>query len=226
MRFRGRPPVTTDYAPIHRSDAGAGPLARLMRRLELRHERHTDFEPRPIDPQGGLRPITHSQYRRAREQHRYLKGRWNYYREAIAMAQRLAPRRVLEIGCRYTPLFPGGDRLDYMAEFRPTILHDATVVPWPIADQAYDLVIALQVWEHLGSRQREAFSELPRIARYAILSLPYEWRRRSNPSHSGIDDAVVSRWSGGLRPLETVQLPLVGRHKRKIYLFDLHAAAG
>lgn len=216
--------MTTEYVPVHATDPRAGPFSRLRRRLELRHERRRDFEPQPIDPQGGLRPITHSEYRRAREQHRYLKSRWNYYREAIAMAERLAPRRVLEIGCRYTPLFPGGDRLDYMAEFRPTILHDATVVPWPIADQSYDLVIALQVWEHLGNRQREAFAELPRIARYAILSLPYKWRRRSNPSHSNIDDAVVSRWSGGRRPLETVQLPLVARHKRKIYLFDLREA--
>lgn len=195
-----------------------------MRRIHLRHERRSDFEPLPIDPQGGLRSITNSEFRRAREQNRYLKSRWSYYREAIAMAQRLAPRRVLEIGCRHTPLFPASVRLDYMAEFHPTVLHDATVVPWPIADRAYDLVIALQVWEHLGNRQREAFSELPRIARYAILSLPYKWRRRSNPSHSGIDDAVVSRWSGGLRPLETVQMPLVGRHKRKIFLFDLNEA--
>ena len=216
--------MTSDYTLIRRADDGSGPLTRLMRQLQLRHERRSDFKPLPIDPQGGLRPITRSEFQRARAQHRYLKSRWDYYREAIAMAQRLAPRRVLEIGCRHTPLFPGSDRLDYMAEFKPTILHDATVVPWPIADRAYDLVIALQVWEHLGTRQREAFSELPRIARFAILSLPYKWRRRSNPSHSGIDDVVVSRWSGGLRPLETVQLPLVARHKRKIYLFDLAEA--
>lgn len=217
--------MTSDYQPIHLTPEGSGPTAGWLRRLELRHARRADFAPRPIDPQGGLRPITYSEYRRAAEQHRYLKRRWSYYRETIAMAQRLAPRSVLEIGCRYTPLFPGGERLDYLAEFRPTILHDATVVPWPVANDAYDLVIALQVWEHLGNQQREAFAELPRIARYAILSVPYKWRRRSNPSHSGIDDAVVGRWSGGLRPLETIQLPLVGRHKRKIYLFDLREAS-
>lgn len=214
-----------DHTAANRINGGPDSLTGLVRRLQLRHERRPDFTPQPIDPQGGLRPITNSEYRHACRQHRYLRGRWNYYREAIAMAQRLAPPRVLEIGCRFTPLFPGSDRLDYMAEFQPTILHDATAVPWPIGDRAYDLVIALQVWEHLGNRQREAFTELPRIARYAILSLPYKWRRRSNPSHSGIDDAVVSRWSGGLRPLETVQLPLIGRHKRKIYLFDLDEAS-
>ncbi|MGQ0429838.1 MAG: hypothetical protein ACT4UQ_07905 [Gammaproteobacteria bacterium] len=177
--------------------------------------------PRPITSHGALSSISRADFDRARATSNYLKRRWGYYREAIAMANRLAPRRVLEIGCRYLPLFPGSDRLDMDAAYQPTILHDATVIPWPIADQAYDLVVALQVWEHLGDRQREAFSELPRIARYAILSLPYKWRRRSNPSHSGIDDAVVRRWSGGLDPLETVQIPLVAKHKRKIYLFDL-----
>lgn len=223
--FGRSPPLTIDYTTVNHANGGSRSLTGMVRRLQLRHERRPDFTPQPIDPRGGLRPITHSEYRHARKQHRYLKGRWNYYREAIAMARRLAPRHVLEIGCRFTPLFPGSDRLDYMAEFRPTILHDATSVPWPISDRAYDLAIALQVWEHLGDRQREAFSELARIARYAILSLPYKWRRRSNPSHSGIDDAVVSLWSGGLRPLETVQLPLIGRHKRKIYLFDLDEAS-
>jgi hypothetical protein len=213
--------VTPTYAPVH--DDQRGQLARLVRRIELRHERRSDFVPQAVDADGGLRPITQADYRAAADR-RYLKRRWPYYREAIAMAERLAPRRVLEVGCRRTPLFPGSDRLDYAGEFSPTFHHDATVVPWPIADRAYDLVIALQVWEHLGSRQREAFSELPRISRYAILSLPYKWRRKNNPSHSGIDDTVVRRWSGGLAPLETVQLPLVGRRRRKIYLFDLNEA--
>ena len=127
---------------------------------------------------------------------------------------------MLEIGTAYIPLFPISDRLDYKADFRPTYLHDATVVPWPIADQSYDLVVALQVWEHLGNRQREAFAELPRIAKYALLSLPYRWRRRSNPSHSGIDDQVVRCWAGGREPVETVQVSIISQHRRKIYLFD------
>jgi hypothetical protein len=200
-----------------------GPLRGLLRHLQLRHERRSDFVPGPLHGDVGLRAITYDDYRAAADR-RYLKRRWPYYREAIALAERLGPRRVLEIGCRHTPLFPGSDRLDNAAEFNPTFLHDATVVPWPVPDRSYDLVIALQVWEHLGDRQREAFSELPRISRYAILSLPFKWRRKNNPSHSGIDDSVVKRWTGGLAPLETVQLPLVGRRRRKIYLFDLSEA--
>ena len=194
--------------------------ARLRRRLEVVHRLRPGFQLQPIDPDRALPSITHADFMSARARWPYLKRRWNYYREAISIAKRLAPRRVLEIGTAYIPLFPVSDRLDYKADFRPTFLHDATVVPWPIADQAYDLVVALQVWEHLGNRQREAFSELPRVSRYALLSLPYRWRSRTNISHSGIDDQVVLRWAGGREPVETVEVPRFGRRRRKIYLFD------
>ncbi len=205
-------------------DEDQGLLAGWIRRLELVHERRPDYVPQPMYADSKLRTISHEQFLDARSTTPYLKRRWRYYREAMAMVRRLAPRRVLEVGAAFTPLIPDSDRLDYQEKFQPKFLHDATVTPWPIPDQSYDLVIALQVWEHLGDRQVEAFNELPRIARYAILSLPYKWRRKSNPSHSNIDDAVVSRWTGGLRPLETVEVPRVGRHRRKIYLFDLSEA--
>lgn len=197
-----------------------GLLAALRRRIEVVHWKRPGHPVRPIDPTAPLPALSYGEFLRVREQQRYLKRRWPYYREAIEMARRVAPRRVLEIGCRDTPLFRSSDRLDYEESFAPTVLHDATVVPWPIADQAYDLVVALQVWEHLGDRQAEAFAELPRVARYAMLSLPYRWRSRHDPSHSGIDDGVVRRWAGGREPIETVQVPRFGRHRRKIYLFD------
>ncbi len=193
---------------------------RLRRRLEVVHRARPGFQLQPIDRDRALPSITHADFMSARARWPYLKRRWNYYREAISVAKRLSPRRVLEIGTSYIPLFPVSDRLDYKADFRPTFLHDVTVVPWPIADQAYDLVVALQVWEHLGNRQREAFAELPRVAKYALLSLPYRWRSRSNPSHSGIDDEVVLRWAGGREPVETVEVPRFGGRRRKIYLFD------
>jgi hypothetical protein len=197
---------------------------RLRRRIEVVHRVQPGYRLQPIDRDHALASITHADFNVARARWPYLKRRWNYYREAISIAKRLAPRRVLEIGTAYIPLFPVSDRLDYKADFRPTYLHDATVVPWPIADQSYDLVVALQVWEHLGNRQCEAFAELPRVAKYALLSLPYKWRRRSNPSHSGIDDGVVRRWAGGRKPVETVEVPRVDRHRRKIYLFDFAAS--
>lgn len=213
--------MPNDACETSNGNDGQTILDRWLRRFTVRHEYRPGYTLRPLDPSAALPTITRSEFLAAREHTVYLKRRWPYYREAIDLARRLAPRRVLEVGTAYTPLFPTSDRLDYQPAFKPTYLHDATIVPWPVPDKAYDLVVALQVWEHLGTRQVEAFAELPRIARYAMLSLPYKWRRRSNPSHSNIDDEVVSRWTGGLVPLETVQLPLIGRHRRKIYLFDL-----
>jgi hypothetical protein len=43
-----------------------------------------------------------------------------------------------------------------------------------VADNAYDLFVALQVFEHLGTSQREAFREVRRVARHAIISLPID----------------------------------------------------
>lgn len=212
--------MSTNVVPRAQTVSESGLLARLRRRLEVDHWVSPGYRLQPVDPDHALSAITHEDFRIARERWPYLKRRWTYYREAIAIAQRVAPRRVLEIGTAYTPLFPISDRLDYQATFNPTYHHDATVVPWPIADKAYDLVVALQVWEHLGDRQREAFSEIPRVAGYALLSLPYKWRRRSNPSHSGIDDTVVRKWAGGREAVETVEVPVIGKHRRKIYLFD------
>lgn len=65
-------------------------------------------------------------------------------------------------------------------------LHDATITPCPIEDKAYDLLIALQVWEHLEGKQQDVFKEVMRVSKMAILSFPYKWKT-SCPIHSGID---------------------------------------
>ena len=49
---------------------------------------------------------------------------------------------------------------------------DATQVPWPVDDKAYDLFMALQVFEHLTDRQREAFLEVLVILEVVISSNP------------------------------------------------------
>ncbi|NLX95848.1 MAG: hypothetical protein GXY83_06705 [Rhodopirellula sp.] len=173
-----------------------------------------------------MQPINYADYCRARRDERYLRHRWGYYRQVIAMAMPLAPRTVLEIGPGPLPLFPNGDRLDVLARFRPTYLHDATAVPWPVATKAYDLAIALQVWEHLDGRQYAAFQELRRTARHVILSVPYRWGRHASSSHRGIDDAVVRTWTGGARAVHEIVvpwMPVVFRRRRKIYLFDFTA---
>ena len=56
------------------------------------------------------------------------------------------------------------------------MVHDATRIPWPIGADRYDLFVALQVFEHLGSAQPAVFDEVRRVARHAIISLPIDGR--------------------------------------------------
>ena len=75
------------------------------------------------------------------------------------------------------------------------IVADATKTPWPIDDKAYDLFVALQVFEHLGTHQPEAFREVRRVARNAILSLPIDWVMADPRNcHHGLTHEQVLAW--------------------------------
>ncbi len=107
----------------------------------------------------------------------YFRGRWEYYKVAIEIVQRINPASVLELGpgshtiVKRCSISPGCDVMmkpEDDAWGRPlnpigrTYLHDATQKPWPIPDQQYDLFIALQVygvpWEHLANKQSRGLS--------------------------------------------------------------------
>ena len=142
--------------------------------------------------------------------------RWDYMRVAIEWMQ--GASSVLEIGAMGLPLSPESDHLDQwtLRGLEPTYKHDARVTPWPIADKAYDYVVALQVWEHLEGKQEAAFKEAARVARYVILSVPYCWGYP--PDHAGIDDFVVYSWSGR-QPLRA--RVVAGPPERKLYLWKV-----
>ena len=74
-------------------------------------------------------------------------------------------------------------------------------VPWPVDDKAYDLFMALQVFEHLTDRQREAFLEVRRIARHAIISLPIDWVMDDPRNcHHQISNERVLSWFAPIVP--------------------------
>ena len=126
-------------------------------------------------------------------------GIWKFrHAYCRAVAELLAPMpegRILEIGCREARLVPGSDRMDIDPE-HADIAWDIRDTPWPLADKTYDLAIALEVWEHLHRGQLEAFGELRRVARSAIMSFPYEWRESRLDDHLGIDHSVIGAWTG------------------------------
>lgn len=107
-------------------------------------------------------------------------------------------RKILEIGPGGHPLIRGCDTMDVESGFRPTILYDATRVPWPIRKH-YSLVIALQVFEHFKNRQRKVFLEIKKRSDHAIISVPYHWDTTGSdfliPSHCGIGEKMIRFWT-------------------------------
>jgi Methyltransferase domain len=102
----------------------------------------------------------------------------------------------------------------------PATIHDATVIPWPFADRSFDLFLALQVFEHLKDRQPEAFLEVRRIARHAILSLPIDWVMEDpRNKHHMIPHERVMSWFAPVTPTRILE-HTTGTRKRLIYVFE------
>lgn len=121
--------------------------------------------------------------------------RWSYYQAA---ARHVAPwhNTVLEIGPWKAPLVLNADYMDKVQELTfPVKYHfDARNVPWPIEGGQYDLVVALQFLEHMRGAQARVWKEMRRVARDAIISLPYKWDE--DDVHRDIDEAVIFGWTG------------------------------
>ena len=162
--------------------------------------------------------------------HPYYKGRWRYTSVALAEAAKLIVRddlrTALEVGAPVKPILTGAHVMDYRyrEELDPSVevtVHDATDVPWPFDDKQFGLFIALQVWEHLGSGQRDAFREVRRVARHAILSLPIDWEM-ADPSdiHHGISEETVLSWFAPIKPTRTLEGNPGPRRRRLVFVFE------
>ncbi len=162
-----------------------------------------------------IKTLTYAQFKKLGEQDSYYKeDRWTYFKKVIDIVNNLEFNRVLELGAYKQPLVYGADVMDVSPNF-PNLAyqHNATEIPWPIEDQAYDLFIALQVWEHLQGKQVEAFNEVRRIARMAILSFPLNWYCPGN-CHHGITEEIIAGWTHHIPPVKKIQVGI-----RIIYFF-------
>jgi len=83
------------------------------------------------------------------------------------------------------------------------------------------------VFEHLGTRQPEAFLEVRRVARNAILSLPIDWVMADPRNcHHLVTEERVLGWFAPVVPTKVV-VGNPGHRKRLIYVFeDLPAPDG
>lgn len=203
----------------------AGLVRRVIPRLDPLHV------PRGIP----IRPLREVDYLKMTVKFPYYQGRWGYTSRALAQAAELIRRRglrtALEMGAPVRSVIVGADVMDVTA--RPVldadvsiVVHDATISPWPVGDKAYDLFVALQVFEHLKDRQREAFLEVRRVARHAILSLPIDWVMDDPRNcHHQISHERVLSWFAPVVPTRVLE-GNGGRRRRLIYVFeDLPAPA-
>lgn len=146
-----------------------------------------------------LTAMTEAEHRAIENDVLYYRNRWNYHAAAIRAVEEQRPQTLLEIGPSLFPLFHGCDTMDIWGT--PTYMHDARIVPWPCASKAYDVVLALQVWEHLGPEQARAFTEVTRVAKSAVLSFPYHWTSCGpGDEHYMITDETITQWTLGLKP--------------------------
>lgn len=165
--------------------------------------------------------ITYNQYLQKVAEDDYYKNRWTYFEKVIEEAVKLSPTSVLEVGARSFPIFPECVTMDKRDKWLPTVVQDAGTVPWPFKDKQFDLFIALQVWEHLDGKQIEAFKEVKRVAKTAIMSFPYKWKiTEPDAEHSNLDESVFTKWTNN-EPCKTFIIGTPVRSvKRIIYVFD------
>lgn len=148
--------------------------------------------------------ITHDEFMTLEQRDPYYKGRWPYFEAAISLIERLPCQSALEIGPYKHPIISGSATLDLAPHAEGlTYRHDAGCVPWPIADKQYDVCVALQVWEHLGDRQREAFREIMRCCRAAVLSFPLNWHCPGD-CHHAISKELLREWTLYVEPQEQI----------------------
>ncbi len=70
--------------------------------------------------------------------------------------------KILEVGSGPNKLFPRSIALDICETGQSDVLHDLNVVPYPLADCSFDLVVCLHVLEHV-EKLVEAVGELHRL---------------------------------------------------------------
>lgn len=166
-----------------------------------------------------MHPISEKEFWDVVDKYPYYRARWEYFEVAIDYVQQSGFQYCLEIGAHRLPLFHNSDLLDVkqVRYTRPLdFVWNCDKFPWPVEDQSYDVVVALQVWEHL-KYPRKSFLEVERIAKNAILSLPYKWGRKScsSKNHQNITTKVIKKWTE-MQPLYS-KVVISGCHVRRRY---------
>lgn len=157
------------------------------------------------------------EFKELEKKDKYWKNRWDYLKEVIEILKNEDHKKVIELGPYSKTIVKGSDVMDKNDRLIPDLKYrwNAVNVPWPIKDKQYDLFIGLQVFEHLyekfvfpsiceGPKQKEAFDEVKRISKNAILSFPFRWDCPNIPSHHNITEEKIAEWTGNIDPFKKI----------------------
>ncbi|MBT3291439.1 MAG: hypothetical protein HN380_29110, partial [Victivallales bacterium] len=154
------------------------------------------------------RYLSASEWAAVKDADKWYAIRWTYYNEAIWMLRELFPGDdVLEVGCGKLPLVHDSTRID-QEPVKRGIVHNLDQYPWPVPRG--QCVLALQVMEHLADGHRAA-TEIRRVARGAVVSIPYVWGPSRDKGHAGLDLSTLCDWFEA----EPVRVAITGLRPRQ-----------
>ena len=116
------------------------------------------------------------------------------------------PKTILELGTMGMTFTNVSDVLDNdphnvnpASTHGNIIITDAANTPYSIGadtipDHYYDMVIALQCFEHFGENQQIVYDEVKRIAKFAAISIPWKWNVPQDKEHHNINETHLKAW--------------------------------
>ncbi|MGB1308625.1 MAG: hypothetical protein ACPG6B_06925 [Oceanihabitans sp.] len=123
-----------------------------------------------------------------------IADRWDYHYRTIELIKASGVKdasKVLEMGTMGVSCVKGSDTIDFTKRWdfkgrNPTFIHDARITPWPIENKAYDVFVALRVFQHLVPEQPQAIKETFRIAKKVLLVIPEKYDNPVIPDSKGV----------------------------------------
>jgi len=138
--------------------------------------------------------------------HSYYNSRkdFHYYKKVKDILDSLHFSSIIDIGCRKSPMMKGLRDNVYKAmldiqEIPPIDgIHmiQADFYTWE-PDRTYDVVLCLQVLEHLD-KPKEFAQKLLQVGKTVIISVPYKWKKGACKYHTQdpVDKSKVLGWVG------------------------------
>jgi hypothetical protein len=129
---------------------------------------------------------------------------FNYYNKVKEILHRLHFSSIIDVGCRKSPVMEGLSEKIYktmvdIEEIPPVDgIHtiQADFYTWE-PDRKYDVVLCLQVLEHLD-KPKEFAEKLLQVGKTVIISVPYKWKQGSCKDHrqDPVDESKIRGWMG------------------------------